>query len=1091
MLKNETLRALTLLFLVFSSLLGAQDFGFVPNEGQWSGDFDFRLRQGENYIFLKATEQRVLLLEGQDLSNQYHHPKPTDFKAQKGHAYRLKWLGVNEQAKPIKQRILSGQPYLNFLLGNNPSKWASNVYQYGEIVYQDIYQGIDLRYYLSEDHYLKYDFIIHPGADPGQIKWSFEGVEDQGLAGEDIALLTSMGTSVYTKPMAFQGGIEVPCSFHKEASGLFTFSIGEYDSNEKLVIDPTLIFSTYSGSTDDNFGLTATYGANEMAYGAGVNFFTGVKKGFPTTLGALQDSSLGGITDVSIAKYTADGTAQVYATYLGGVGADVPFSLLEGPNKSLIILGATTSGDFPVTSSAYDTSFAGGPGGFHRLASGFSLTNASDIFLTVLDSTGGNLVGSTLLGDTMRDGVNQELEFNYGDGSRGDITIDANNNILISSFTQSSNLNSSGTNTSFGGLQDGLVASFNSDLSQLNWLTYIGGESNDAVFSLRYTPSNRLFITGATESDSISTDTIGVYQAFRAGQVDAFLAELNPLNGQVLRFTYSGTPLDDISYFLDLNPQGNLVIFGQTYSLQFPMVGDSVWGQFGNPHFFQEFSEDLGTLQKSTTFGKGPQGIPAISPTALLVSDCGDIFASGWSAGYPSDRGFMGRPANMPTTPDAYRDSADRGDFYLLRLDASWQRLEYATYFGQVGGGLDHVDGGSSRFRKDGSVFQAVCSCGQNPSGFPTTPNAFAATKGSNNCNMAVFRFDMEADTIRADVRLLDGISDTLCLPDSVSFIDFSFNADLVFFRQNNGSVDTLHNGYIPILDSGKTTFHFIALDTNCSLVDSISIDVFAKNEPLMADFDITYDSCDASGAVQVTNLSSGATNYQWVVNNGDTLRMTDLQLNLPPSNYDITLIAEDRLCSRFDTLVKSLKVREILDFTRFEGDWDPCDPERKVSFEIRQRGFQNFNWSVDGSAVGFNADTLAYRFDAGGFYIIQLQINDTVCNRSRTFEQEVYFYDEDFSIQFPNVFTPNGDLFNDEFRVLDSERLVPILEKSQIEIYNRNGTLLFSGDFLSEAWDGKFEGQELPAGVYFYVFDYEDICGQKSTDKGFVHLQR
>ncbi len=1087
LLKNGNLRALTLILVLFSSLLSAQEYGFIPNQGQWSGEFDFRLERPQNFVFIKAGEQRVLLQEAKPYFDHIHDTPP-ELQSLASHAYRLKWLGANTKAKP-ESRELSGVPKINYLLGNDRDKWAQGLKQQQEILYRDLYPNIDLRYYLTETGACKFDFIIRPGGDPDLIKFRIDGAKDLGLIGEDLAVLTDIQNALYSKPLAYQGEETVASQFKRLDKNTFAFDLGDYDDSRSLIIDPTLVFSTYSGSTDDNFGLTATYGEGGMAYGAGINFFSGKKRGFPTTLGAFQDSSLG-VIDISIAKYTADGTAQVYATYLGGVEEDVPYSLLEGPDKSLIIIGATGSPDFPVSPNAYDTTFAFGPGSFHRLASGFNLRYATDIFVSRLDSTGGNLIGSTFLGDSLRDGVNQRMEFNYGDGSRGDITLDANNNILISSFVESGPFSAGSSNTSYGGEQDGLVVSFSPDLAQLNWLSYVGGESNDAVFSLRYTANDRLLITGATESDTIGADTVGVFQPFRGGKVDAFIAELDPSNGQILKFSYSGGPEDDLSYFLDLDPSGDIVIFGQTYDLNWPIVGDSVWGRPGNPQFLQEFSEDLSQLKHSTTFGNDIQGVTAISPTALLVSDCGDVFISGWGAGYNSDRGFPGRPRGMEVTKDAYRDSSDQGDFYLMRMDASWRRLEYATFFGQVGFGPDHVDGGSSRFRKDGSIFQAVCSCGNNNQGFPTTPNAFADTKGNGRCNMAVFRFDMEADTIAADIRLASGINDSLCLPDSVRFDNFSFNADLVFVRDSSNNLVPFDSRYFPILDSGVTRFSFVVQDTNCGLVDSSFVDVYAYNAITQADFEITYDSCDVSGGVLLQNMSSGASRFTWTFNGSDTLRTKDPQLNLSPGLYAIELIAEDPFCNQADTLRKNLEVKEIRNFSSMRGNWDACDPQRQALFEVASFGFHNFKWEVDGVAQATNADSLQIDFNEGGFHTISLEIGDTVCNRSKSFEEEIYFYDEDFELSIPNVFSPNGDQINDLFRMVNAERFAPLFETSQIEIYNRHGVLLFRGDFINEAWDGTFEGADLPAGVYFYVFNYQDICGNSSSEKGFVHLQ-
>lgn len=1084
MLKIGILRALLLFCIFLSSSLSAQEFGFIANDGQWEGDFDFRLNRHDNFIYLRADEQRVLLVEPKPHFDHTHEPIPKIDKVAQ-HAYRFKWIGANPNAQH-EVRSMRNVPKLNYLLGDDPSQWAAGLKQYEEVTYQDLYPNIDLRYYVTETGACKFDFIVHPGGDPSQIKWQVDGVDRAGKLAEDLVLLTDIQNPVYSKPEAFQENEEISCYFSDLGDQQFGFDLGDYDDNSILIIDPTLVFSTYSGSIDDNFGFSATFGEDGTAYGAGINFiYQNVGRTFPTTLGAFQDSSVGGVLDITIAKYTADGTNQVYATFFGGNRNELPFSLLEGPNKSLIILGVTGSDQFPIAPSSYDTSFAFGNSTTMNIGGQVDFVNSSDIFISILDSTGGALLGSTYLGNYAQDGNNAHVNFNYGDPARGDITIDQNGNIIISSFTFSDSLSTPGTNTSYGGTQDGIVASFNSDLSQLNWLSYIGGEGDDAVFSLRYTNNGQLFACGGTESDTLFFDTAGVFQSERAGDMDAFLVEMNPQNGQVLKFTYSGTEEDDIAYFLDFDPAGDPIIFGQTFG-KWPVVGDSVWGVDSSAQFLQRLSADFSQVSKSTTFGDGKRDSTDISPTALMVSDCGDIFISGWGASYGRR---MGMVRNLPVTHDAIKKTGDRGDFYFLRLDASWERLEYASYFGQVGGSPDHVDGGSSRFRKDGSIFQAVCACGANQ-GFPTTPGAFRDTK-VNRCNLAVFRYDMEADSIRADVRFSRTNLDSICLPDSVSFQDFSFNADVVLFREQGGTFDTLDLRFIPILDSGVTRFEFVALDTNCGLVDSSAIQVFAYSEPTMADFRINYDSCDPSGAISIENLSSGSDRYRWLYSTGDSSNQFEPSLSLPAGDYEITLIVENTACQQVDTLSQSLKVSEINNFTRLRSDWDACDPERLISAQIASSGFHNYNWTLDGVALNQNTDTLNWRVPEGGFHTLQLEIIDTVCNRSQSFEEEIYFYDEDFDISFPNIFTPNGDGINEEFKVLDGERLEPILAKSEIEIYNRHGTLLFKGDFLKEAWNGQAEGQELPPGVYYYVFNYEDICGQVSTENGFVHLQR
>jgi len=1081
-------RIFPFLLLCLSFSAAAQHMAFVENEGQWQGDFDYLLRNGSDFLFFKPNEVRVQLLEARHAGEEIHH-HPNSGEVRQGHVYSMQWLGVNLQAE-VSRTVLKDAPYLNYLKGKDPQRWKAGLRQYQEIIYHNIYPNIDLRYYLSSAGVYKYDFIIKPGGDPNDISWQFKGVERCGMAGDDLALITAVKNVVYTSPIAFQDADLVKVAFQQKGQ-IFSYQLEDYDQTRDLIIDPTLVFSTYSASTDDNFGFSATFGEDGAGYNAGINYVYGsIARGFPTSLGAFQDSSKGGVVDGVIAKYSPDGSQQIYATFLGGAQNDVPFSLLEGPNKSLLILGVTGSANFPVTSNAYDTSFSVGVASSLSIGGSLNFPFSSDIFLSILDSTGGNLVGSTFLGDTATDGVNDRLEFNYGDAVRGDLSIDSAGNILGVSYTFSPNIPvGAALNSTYGGAQDGMVFCFNSNLSQLKWNKLIGGNSNDAVFSLRFSPTNRLYITGATESTNLAYPSAGVYQDSANGKVDGFIAELNPSNGEVLNFSYTGTAEHDVSYFLDIDDKEKITIFGQTRGV-WPQLGDSLGGQAGSAQFLQQFSPEL-KLNLSTTFGNGNTLTTNISPTALMVSECGDVFLSGWGAGYSSRRGAMGIPRNMPISKNAWRDSTDFGDFYFLRLDASWKRLEYATYFGQYGFGPDHVDGGSSRFRKDGSIFQAVCSCGSDSSSFPTTVNAFASKKMNGNCNMAIFRFDMQADSINALVELASGFSDTVCYPADIKFEDFSFNADWILVKSPGGNLDTLRNQLFALNDSGTNRYTFYAIDTNCFLIDSSYIDVFSINNLVNADFSFNYDSCDLNARVSFINQSSGSNQYRWYFGDGDSAVGSNPSHNYSPGDYEIEMIAIDPICGRFDTIRKNISISTTNLFVEVIGDYQACDLNYPQTFQLNQNGFHAFNWYLNDQLLNVNSDSIGLNLTQGGNYTLRLLAIDTVCNNQMEREESFYIYDEGFNLELPNVFTPNGDGANDFFGVLEEPAIPDFVASSALEIHDRNGILLFSGDGIEERWGGNYNNQEMAVGVYFYLFNYQDICGNVKEAKGFLHLQR
>src|SRR5690606_11987834 len=153
-----------------------------------------------------------------------------------------------------------------------------------------------------------------------------------------------------------------PCEYKLNRNVLtFNFSKG-YNKNYELVIDPILVFAAQSGSTADNFGMTATFDMQGNLYAGGTVF----NNGYPTTLGAFQSSYNGSpsttyaTNDVVVTKYNSTGTSLLFSTYLGGTASEVITSTIVDYNGNLCVYGTTSSTNFPVTTGAYDISFNGG-----------------------------------------------------------------------------------------------------------------------------------------------------------------------------------------------------------------------------------------------------------------------------------------------------------------------------------------------------------------------------------------------------------------------------------------------------------------------------------------------------------------------------------------------------------------------------------------------------------------------------------------------------------------------------------------------------------------------------------------------------------
>ena len=84
-------------------------------------------------------------------------------------------IGANKHPKIIAEGLQKGK--VNYFIGDNPGAWRTNIPTYGAVVYKDIYDGIDIKFY-GNNRQLEYDIIVKPGADPSQVRFAYEGIED-------------------------------------------------------------------------------------------------------------------------------------------------------------------------------------------------------------------------------------------------------------------------------------------------------------------------------------------------------------------------------------------------------------------------------------------------------------------------------------------------------------------------------------------------------------------------------------------------------------------------------------------------------------------------------------------------------------------------------------------------------------------------------------------------------------------------------------------------------------------------------------------------------------------------------------------------
>lgn len=809
-------------------------YALVANKGQWpekvlySGD----LENGK--VFL---EDECLTWHFMDIAairrshNQGEVFGPKDIRI-KGHVYKTKFIGANPQATTKSEQ--KHKAYYNYYLDRDPSNWAGGCEAFGLVMRNNLYPGIDFKLY-SKDFALKYDFIVHPGANANNIQLEYSGAESMTIEDGRLLIKTSVNTVYEQKPIAWQiihGEKKlIACEYDLKGNRLsFAFPKG-YDKTATLIIDPELIFSSYSGSTSDNFGYTATYDEDGYLYSGSSAF----GQGYPTTVGAYQtthmggDSAIGDGIDMALTKYDLDGTAIIYSTFLGGNGDDLAHSIITNSNNELLVYGVTGSEDFPTTAGAPQSVFEGGslvsPTG-----TGANFPNGTDIYVAHFSATGAELIGCTLLGGSGNDGVNTStfLKKNYADEFRGEISLDENENIVIvsSSFSTDFPTVNAYQNTNGGG-QDAVITKLNPGLTNIIWSTYLGGSADDSGFSLIATPAGDFYVCGGTHSTNLPSSNGAIQQSNNGGDADGYIARFSANAQNMLALTYWGAAAYDQLYFIELDAEGNVYVYGQTNSTDFNFIINAGYGTPNSGNLLTKFSPELDEIIWSTVFGTGDNK-PNLSPSAFLVDYCNRIYISGWgvfvSANNPLNPGQNLFPmTDLETTSDAFDNTNTTGDFYMATFDDSMNNLLYGTFYGG-GTSSEHVDGGTSRFDRKGVMYQSVCAgCGSNDD-FPIYPsNAWSPTNNSSNCNNGVYKFDFQLPLTVADFTL----SPSGCVDVPILFTSTSIYSQSYAWNFGDNQTSTLQNPTHIYDEPGLYTVTLIVTHPNtCNGADTLQQDI-------------------------------------------------------------------------------------------------------------------------------------------------------------------------------------------------------------------------------------------------------------------------
>ncbi len=569
---------------------GKLPLSFEANQGQVNEQVKFTSRGNGYSLFLTDTEA-VLALTKPDPAARKGSGRPatlgapflpTDISSARvgpGHSkpknaatdiVRMELAGTRHDLRVTGTEQLPGTA--NYFIGDDPSKWHSNVPTYAKVKYEGVYPGVDLVYY-GNQRQLEYDFVVAPGADPKAVRLRFTRANRLKLdSNGDLRVIARNGEIAFHKPIGYQvvdGQRQlVAARFTLVAKKAVGFTLDSYDHSRELVIDPVLEYSTYLGGSSSDFAYGITVDASGNAYITG--FVTSTD--FPVTSGAYQRVNHG-VGNAFITKLNSSGTGRVYSTYLGGSKGDIGQSIAVDAAGDALLTGGTSSTDFPVTPGAL------------QMVNKAAARNTFNAFITKLNPSGTGLIYSTYLGGS---GIGS------GESALGDygtsIVPDAAGDAFVTGYTPSTDFP-----TTSGAFQMANKAAANATINvfiaKLNpagtgliYSTYIGGggggsgigSSGDAAEGLAVDAAGNTYAVGLTFSSDFPV-TPGAFQVVNnaaAGAKDsAFITKLNPSGTALVYSTYLGGSGYNFGLGIAVDASGSAYLAGETTSTNFPVTG--------------------------------------------------------------------------------------------------------------------------------------------------------------------------------------------------------------------------------------------------------------------------------------------------------------------------------------------------------------------------------------------------------------------------------------------------------------------------------------------------------------------------------------
>ena len=674
---------------------GDADYGvlpllFIPNQGQFDSRVVYAVQGRDKSIFFTEQGLTVVLTDKpvaasarkDDRLRRIGSPEPVAYTPKKRWALKLDFVDANPQARP--ETLEPADTLISYFKGR-PEEWRTGLRASRRIIYRNLWPGIDLIYSGTVNR-LKYDFIVHPGADPDRIRLAWRGADSVQVTEEgQLAVFTPLGTLRDEMPKAWQEdkgrresvtvayGLQAPAGVQvaslatngllagtnpHERAHIVGFTVGDYDRSRALVLDPEmLVYCGFIGGSASEYGAAIAVDSNGSAYVTGET--SSPQASFPETVGPDLTYN-GGEDDAFVAKLRADGTGLVYCGFIGGTGRDPGYAIAVDNGGNAYITGSTysTDGSFPVT-GGLDPTHNGG----------------NDAFVAKVRADGTSLVYCGFIGGKAPD---------YGFG----IAVDSGGNAYVAGSTDSADgsfpVIGGLDSTHNGGTRDAFVVKVRADGTSLIYCGFIGGTGYDQGNGIAVDSSGSAYVTGSTDSSAGGAGALGFPVTIgpdltQNGSNDAFVAKVRADGTGLVYCGFIGGTGIDGGQGVAVDSDRNAYVTGYTTSTatSFPETVGSDLSHNGDFDAFVAKVRADGTALTYCGFigGSGEEFGPS---SGIAVDSSGNAYVTGHTTS--TETSFP-----VIVGPDLSYNGGER-DAFVAKVQTDGKGLAYCGYIGGAGG---------------------------------------------------------------------------------------------------------------------------------------------------------------------------------------------------------------------------------------------------------------------------------------------------------------------------------------------------------------------------------------------------------------------